>query len=215
MLIPAHAKLLMIGDSITDAERARPIGEGLFDAGGNGYVSLVRGWLETVYPDRCIRVVNMGQGGDTVRALKARWQRDVLDLKPTWLSVMIGINDVWRQFDLPLQTEEHVLPDEYAQTLDEIIVTLRPTLDGLILLTPFHIEANPQDPMRAMMDRYGQMVREAAAKHCAILVDTQAAFDRVLAHRHSNAIAWDRIHPNIIGTTILARAFLQAIEFEF
>jgi lysophospholipase L1-like esterase len=29
--------------------------------------------------------------------LNARWQRDVLDLSPDWLSIMIGINDVWRQ----------------------------------------------------------------------------------------------------------------------
>jgi hypothetical protein len=31
---------------------------------------------------------------------------------------MTGINDVWRQFDAPLQTEWHVSLDEYASFLE-------------------------------------------------------------------------------------------------
>ena len=58
-------------------------------------------WLGAVYPERMIRVINMGVSGNTTRDLKARWQRDVLDLKPDWLSIMIGANDVWRQYDSP------------------------------------------------------------------------------------------------------------------
>ncbi len=34
---------------------------------------------------------------------------------------MIGINDVWRQFDLPWQTEHHVQLAEYAATLEELV----------------------------------------------------------------------------------------------
>lgn len=215
MLIAPGSKLVMIGDSITDADRARPVGEGLFDAVGKGYVGQVHGWLGAVCPERRVRVVNMGQSGDTVRHLQARWQRDVLDLRPDWLSVMIGTNDVWRQFDSPLQTEQHVLPEEYAATLDKILAAVRPRLQGLVLLTPFFIEPDRQDAMRALMDHYGYMVKAAAAKHGAILVDTQAAFDTVLAHTNSNAIAWDRVHPNLVGAAVLARAFLRAVEFPF
>src|SRR3954452_17883523 len=96
--IQPNSKLLMIGDSITDCERARPVGEGLFAALGKGYVSLVDALLGATYPEREIRVVNMGSSGNTVRDLKSRWRTDVLDLRPDWLSMMIGINDVWRQF---------------------------------------------------------------------------------------------------------------------
>ena len=62
------------------------------------------------------RVVDMGISGNTTRDLQARWQTDVLDLKPDWLSIMIGANDVWRQFDSPRQTEKHILIDEYKRT---------------------------------------------------------------------------------------------------
>ena len=82
--------------------RARPIGEGRADdALGRGYVMMVDALLGAVYPERMIRVINMGVSGNTTRDLKARWQRDVLDLKPDWLSIMIGANDVWRQYDSP------------------------------------------------------------------------------------------------------------------
>jgi lysophospholipase L1-like esterase len=215
MKIEPGSKFVLIGDSITDIERARPVGEGLFGAEGKGYVALVKGLLDCVYPDQRIRVVNMGTGGNTVLDLKARWQSDVLDLKPDWLSIMIGINDVWRQFDLPLQTETHVLPDQYERTLDEIVAAARPSLKGLVMMTPYYIEPNRADPMRSTMDAYGAIVKKIANRYDAVFVDTQAAFDKVLQHCHANALAWDRVHPNVTGHTVIARALLKSIGFEF
>jgi len=116
----------------------------------------------------------MGVGGNTVGDLAARWPSDVLALNPDWLSVMIGINDVWRQFDTRLQTETHISVDEYAQTLETLIRTTRPQLKGLVLMTPFFIEPNRAEPLRAKMDEYGAVVRELAGRYEAIFVDTQA-----------------------------------------
>lgn len=211
MKLAPHSKLVLIGDSITDCERARPIGEGLFGAVGKGYVSLLEGLLGAIHPAHHIRLVNMGTSGNTVLDLKARWQTDVFDLKPDWLSIMIGVNDVWRQFDLPRQTEIHVLPEVYAKTLTELVRRTRPKVKGLVLMSPFYIEPNRADAMRARMDEYGAIVKKVAAKHDAIFVDTQAAFDAVLRHMHPNAIAWDRVHPNVIGHAVIAKAFLNGI----
>ncbi|MBA3708192.1 MAG: SGNH/GDSL hydrolase family protein [Planctomycetes bacterium] len=215
MHIAPGSKLVMIGDSITDAERARPIGEGLFGAIGKGYVGFVDGLLAATYPAHRIRVVNMGTSGNTVRDLKARWQTDVVDLKPDWLSVMIGINDVWRQYDSPLRTEIHVGLDEYQRTLDELVASTKPQVKGLVLMTPFHIESVTSDAMRATMDRYGAAVAAIAKKHGTRFVDVQAAFDRVLAHMHSSSLAWDRVHPNHAGHMVMARAFLDAVGFDW
>ncbi|MCA0757823.1 SGNH/GDSL hydrolase family protein [Paenibacillus sp. N4] len=215
MLLEPKSKLVMIGDSITDCERARPYGEGLFGAIGKGYVSLVDALLTAAYPELGIRVVNMGTSGNTVRDLSARWQSDVLDLKPDWLSVMIGINDVWRQYDLPAQTEQHVYIEEYEQTLEQLIARTRPQLQGLVLMTPFYIEPNGADPMRSTMDQYGKVVKSLAAKYDARFVDTQAAFNRVMAHIYPATLAWDRVHPNMAGHAVLARAFLQAVGYDY
>lgn len=211
MKIAPRSKLLFIGDSITDCERARPVGEGLFGAVGKSYVSLVEGFLGAIHPESGIRVVNMGTSGNTVLDLKARWQTDVLDLKPDWLSIMIGVNDVWRQFDLPRQTEIHVSPEVYERTLSELASATRPKLKGLIMMAPFYIEPHRGDAMRQKMDHYGAIVKKVAAANDALFIDTQAAYDAVLKHMHANAIAWDRVHPNITGHAIIARAFMNAI----
>jgi lysophospholipase L1-like esterase len=205
----------MIGDSVTDCGRTQPVAEGLFDPLGRGYVTMVEALLTSTYPDRGIRVVNVGTSGNTVRDLKARWDRDVLGLKPDWLSVCIGINDVWRQFDLPRIAEAHVGLKEYETTLDGLLSAVRPRLKGLVLMTPYHIEANRRDAMRKRMDQYGAVIRRLAARYDATCVDTQAAFDGMLRHMHSAAIAWDRVHPNQVGHMLLARSFLNAVGFEW
>lgn len=211
MLIRAKSRLLLIGDSITDCDRARPVGEGLFDGTGYGYVSLVEAFLGAEHPELGIRVTNMGVSGHTVRDLKARWQTDVLELAPDWLSVMIGINDVWRQFDTPRPAGGHVSLGEYEETLDELLGAAAPRLQGLVLMTPYYIEPDRTDAMRRMMDQYGDVVRRLAGRHRARFVDTQAAFDCALEYLRPTDLALDRIHPNRTGHMILARAFLAAV----
>jgi len=213
--IEKNQKLVMIGDSITDAGRVQPIAEGLFDPLGRGYVTMVDSLINAVHPDRGIRLINVGTSGNTVRDLKDRWERDVLNLKADWVSVMIGTNDVWRQFDLPKQTDGHVRIDEYTRTLEELVIRTLPVLKGgMILMTPFYIEPNCADAMRAMMDRYGGVVRTVAEKHKTVFVDTQAAFDEVLKHVYPATLSWDRVHPSQTGHMIIARAFLKAIGFQ-
>lgn len=214
-MIPSQAKVVFIGDSITDADRKRPIGEGLADPYGRGYVAHVDALLSSTYPDRKIRIANVGTSGNTVKDLKARWQSDVLDLRPTHLSVMIGINDVWRQFDCPKMPESHVLPDEYEIILGQLLDKTRPMVSKIILMTPFFIEPNKSDAMRQRMDEYGSIVKKLAKYADALVVDVQAAFDDVLRHVHPAALAWDRIHPNQTGHMIIARAWLKAVGYQW
>lgn len=182
---------------------------------GQGYVLIADMLLSASYPEAKIEVVNMGTGGDTVRHLKARWQNDVHDLKPDWLSVMIGTNDVWRQFDRADQLDIQVHPDEFVRTYDQLIESVKSNLKGLILATPFFIQTDLQDPMRARMDQYSEMVRDLARRHDAILVDTQAAFDESLRYNDYKFLGEDRVHPSLYGHTTLARAFLKSVGFEF
>ncbi|GAA3333740.1 hypothetical protein GCM10020331_098980 [Ectobacillus funiculus] len=130
---------LFIGDSITDCERVKPEGEGLFGALGKGYVSFIDGLLQSVYPELGIRVVNKGISGNTVRDLKKRWQEDVLNQNPDWLAIMIGTNDVWRQYDMPFIKDQHVYLDEYEDTLRKLIKETKSFVNGIVLMTPFFI----------------------------------------------------------------------------
>ena len=216
MIIASNSRLLLIGDSITDCGRKRPIGEGGFDqALGDGYVSLVNAAITAVHPDSAIKVLNTGVSGNTIQDLKSRWQRDVIDLKPDWLSILIGINDVWWLFNQGWRPGKHHEIDDYAQTLDNLIRLVKPNLHGLILLTPYYLEPDTKDPLRAMMDSYGEVVKEQAARHDALFVDTQAHFDRVLKWIDPFDLASDRVHLNLTGHMILAWAFLETIGFSW
>jgi lysophospholipase L1-like esterase len=82
-------------------------------------------------------------------------------------------------------------------------------------MTPYYIEPNRDDKMRARMDQYGAITRQLASETNALFVDTQAALDEAMQHYYPATLAWDRVHVNHIGHMILARAFLNAIGFQW
>lgn len=206
--------LLFTGDSVTDAGRGRPVGEGLGEGVGTGYVRAVDTLMNAFFPDLRLRISNTGTSGNTVRDLAERWQSDVLDLKPDWLSVCIGINDVWRQYDMPNVTHRHVYPEEYRQTLEDLVCRTRQKVKGIVLMTPYYMEPCKEDWMRARMDEYGAIVRQIAEKYDTGFVDLQAIFDNYLQHRHSSFLTWDRVHPNPTASMLIAKAFLKLFDIE-
>jgi lysophospholipase L1-like esterase len=207
MIFGAGQTAVFIGDSITDCgrrEAAAPY--------GNGYMNLVRSFATARRPDRTVTWVNRGISGDTIRDMAARWQPDAIGTRPDWLSVMIGINDVWRAFN-PARKHEAVPLEEYEATLRTLLAdAVTATGCRLILATPYLIEPDRLDPQRAASDRFGAVVRTVATDVGALLVDTQAAFDRVLESSSSTAWADDRVHPNLPGHAVLADAFLHVID---
>ena len=215
MLFSDLDRIVFAGDSVTDMGSVNPVGEGLFDNLGHSYVRVVENLLSAVYPEIRVRVTNSGISGNTSRDLLARWQRDVLDLDPQYVSILIGINDVWRQFDTPAMPDYWVLPEEYEANLEKMLSSLDGKVKGVFLMTPYYMEPNPEDPMRARMDEYGAVCRRLAEKHGCVLVDLQAMFNRYFASRHSCYIAWDRIHPNQVGATLIAREFLSRCGFDY
>lgn len=211
MLFEKGQTLLLIGDSISDAERARPVGEGLFNAWGRSYVADVGALLGCMYPELGLRVINMGISGNQVRDLEARWETDVMEHHPDWVSVLIGINDVWRQFDCPYMPETHFGLKEYEETYERLIQRTLPTVKGMILMTPYFMEPNKADPMRARMDEYGAVVKKLADQYNLVFVDLQKGWDELFKHMHPCNIAWDRIHPNQTGHMYISKQFLRAV----
>ena len=80
-------RIVFAGDSVTDMGSQNPVGEGLFDSVGNGYVREVENLLAACYPEVRVRVTNSGVSGNTSRDLLARFDRDVVALKPDWVSM--------------------------------------------------------------------------------------------------------------------------------
>lgn len=214
MLFEKNQTVLFIGDSISDYERARPVGEGLFNAWGRSYVADVGSLLGCMYPELNLRITNMGISGNKVRDLEARWENDVMARNPDWVSVLIGINDVWRHFDSPTQPEHHTTPEAFEAGYTRLIERTLPHVKGMILMSPFFMEPNKEDPMRVMMDEFTAIVRKLAEKYNLTYVDLQAGWDELFKHMHPCNIAWDRIHPNQIGCMYIAKQFLKAVGAE-
>ena len=215
MIFENYDRVVFAGDSITDMGSVNPVGEGLFDHLGRSYVAVIENLLQIAYPELNIRITNSGISGNTSRDLLARFQRDVIDLKPQWVSICIGINDVWRQFDLPAIREEAVSPEDYEANMEKMITSVKASVKGIFIIPPYFMEPNKKDPMRIRMDEYGKIAQKLAKKYGCILVDFQGAYDRFFEYQHSARIAWDRIHPNQIGATLMAREFLRHCGFDY
>ena len=215
MIFENGDRIVFAGDSVTDMGSINPVGEGLFENVGQGYVRVIENMLASIYPERMIRVTNSGISGHTSRDLVNRFDRDVIDLKPDWVSICIGINDVWRQFDSPAIPDGWVLPDEYEQNMITMIEKSKAVAKGVLILSPYYIEPNREDAMRIRMDEYVEICRKLAEKYDCLYVDFQKLYEDYCKIRHSSSIAWDRVHPNKIGATLMARAFLDKCGFDY
>ena len=111
--------------------------------------------------------------------------------------------------------EQHVEPEVYEETYRELIERTLPQVKGIILMTPYYIEAPREDPMRRRMDTYAGITKKLAAEYGLICVDLQKAFDDFLEFRHSSFLAWDRVHPSQSGCFLMGSEFLRQTGFDF
>ena len=215
MIFEKNDILVMAGDSVTDCGRMYeqpPAGWGSF---GDGYVSMVDGFLAALYPELRIMVANKGVSGDDILLMEKRWDKDVLALNPDWVSIMIGINDVWRQFDGLLMHVQTVDQQAFKSTYRSIIERTLPTVKGMILLSPIMIEQSNDNPMKKMLVEYAHIAKELAVEYKLIYVDIQARIDAFLQELNEFILCSDRVHPNNKGHAIIAKAFLDAVGFDW
>ena len=213
MLLQNGDRIVFTGDSITDCGRAYPIGEDSFGGLGTGYVNMMHSLINAFYPEITIRITNTGISGNNILHLESRWETDVMDLKPDWVSVMIGINDVWRQFNSSDLYDMHITPEVYESKYRRLIERTLPQVKGMILATPYYMEPNRSDWMRKRMDEYGAIVKKLSEEYGLCFINVQEAFDSYLDIRHTTSISMDRIHPNQIGSVLIARKFLMDMGF--
>ena len=208
-------RIFFAGDSVTDMGSAQPVGEGLFDNVGRSYVRVIENMLAVSYPNVFLRITNSGTSGNTSRDLKNRFDRDVVNLNPQWVSICIGINDVWRQFDSPALTDICCDLDEYEANLREMIEKIKDKVKGIFLITPYYIEPNKKDMMRARMDEYCAVCKKLAKEYGCIFVDFQQMFEDYCKIRNSSYLAWDRVQQNQLGATLMAKEFLSHCGYKY
>lgn len=205
-------RFLIIGDSIADCSRARPVGEGFPDALGGGYPKLLDAMTKVEHPAWRLNLINMATSGDRSRDLVARWQTDCLAQNPDYVLVMIGINDVWRHFDSPLQPQSWVSLEEYEDNLRRMAADTRAAEAAILFASPYYLDLNTADPMRAMTDAYRARMAALAQELDIPYVDTQRPFDALLDVYSTYCLSADRVHPNSVAQYVIARELLRRME---
>lgn len=194
--------ILFQGDSITDCGRNR---EDFYDLGG-GYPKIIGSVLSAKYPDYDLKFINKGVGGDRVIDLKERWQEDCIDLKPTVLSILIGINDCWRKFDNNDETTVADFEATYMKIADRAVNELNMQL---IIMEPFVLPV-PEDrrAWREDLDPKIQAARNVAEKYNGIYVPLDGLFASAYIAKNPAYFAEDGVHPTNAGHGLIANAWM-------
>ena len=165
MIFQDKDRIVFTGDSTTDAGRKRPYGQGLWEGVGNGFVRNVDSMLAVLYPDKTFHITNTGSSGFASCDLLSTWERDVEACNPDWVFLMIGANDVWRQFDEPNLDNSKYAPEEYEKNVEAMVARTMSKCKGMFVMSPFYMEANDNDAMKKRMVEYAQISKKVAEKH--------------------------------------------------
>ena len=197
------------GDSITDAGRSRDND----DYRGNGYPTLVAARLGADRPGQ-LRFLNRGVSGDRVVDVNARIRRDLINLKPDYISILIGINDVWHE----LETGNGVEADRFEQVYDMLLsYTIRclPNVK-LMVLEPFvalgRATEKAWDTFRTETALRARAAERVAQKHGAVFVPLQAAFERAFQEAPADFWLIDGVHPTQAGHMLISRTWMDAFR---
>ncbi len=199
--------IVFIGDSITDADRIfrayRPF--------GFGYVNFVANLLLGKYPTLNLDIINTGISGNTIRDLKSRWQTDCLDHNPDILSIMIGVNDVWRQFATEDELPFAVSLNEFKKTYRELLLAVKRKCNSqIVICEPFMFCDDFNKPMFAHLRKYVEAVDRIADEFDACLVPLQKAIDERIKDVPPQNWSADSVHPEVWAHAWIAQQWLFA-----
>jgi lysophospholipase L1-like esterase len=212
--LPAPATIVVFGDSTT-AERPP------FTVYGQ--------LLEQTLPARLhqpVRVINAGVRGNTTAMAAARFEQDVLAVRPDLVVIQFGINDatidVWQK---PPATEPRVALADYRANLRHFITAVRAQGANVVLMTPNPLgwtaqlqemyghppyDVNDPDSLNLNLTKYAAAMRALAAEMNVPLVDVRRAHE-TWPGGAAEPLVDDGMHPNQRGHELVARLLADAI----
>ena len=207
--------ILFQGDSITDAGRSREADIVV----GDGYPVLVKAWLGYEYPEE-YRFLNRGISGNRVVDLYARMKEDILNLKPDYMSILIGVNDVWHELEIGQGVDAEKYERIYGMLIEEVLEAL-PDIK-IMILEPFVLEASgtqsteekPQkwETFSKEVRKRAQKAKAVAEKYGLTFVPLQEKFDEVAKNTANAYWLVDGVHPDAMGHEAIKREWLKAFE---
>ena len=202
-------RILFQGDSITDADRSREKDYKL----GCGYPHLVEATLGLEAPGE-YEFLNRGISGNRIVDLYARIKKDLINLAPDVLSILIGVNDVWHEVSYQNGVDAEKFYKIYRMLLEEIraalpdikILILEPfVLPGTATEENYHV-FEPEVALRA------QMAKRIAEELGLVFVPLQQGFDELCKKAPAEYWLRDGVHPTPKGHEFIKQEWLRAFK---
>lgn len=186
------------------------------------YTTFIETFVVTRFPEMEVTFVNAGWSGDRVSGghggqIDLRLKRDVIDHRPSVITIMLGMNDG------NVAPYDSARFDTFASGYRYIIKTLKEARPGLrmTLIKPSPYDDVTRAPLfaggyNAVLVRYGEFVaglaREFKVDYADLNTSVIAALEKANAADSTIAlrIIPDRVHPRPAGHLLMAKALLQA-----
>ena len=211
----AEKIIVFQGDSITDCGRDKENNAN----NGRGYAHLVSAYMMGNYPC-AYKCYNRGISGNRVVDLYARIKRDMINLKPDYMSILIGINDVWHEYTRQNGVEAEKFEMIYGMLIEELKKAL-PDLK-LMILEPFVLPgkataSDEEHPGRWEFFAEECKLRQAAARRVAekydlLFVPLQELLSRANENTPEGYWLSDGVHPTPAGHELIKQEWLKAFE---
>lgn len=201
--------VLFQGDSITD------VGRSFTNDGsrGGGYPTLVAATLGFKYPDE-YNFLNRGISGNRIVDLYQRINADIINLKPDYMSILIGVNDVWHEFI----SKNGVSADKYEKIYTRMIEEVKEALPDIkiMILEPFTLRGSGNE---AYWDDFNKEVRETAKRAKKVadnfslpFIKLQDKFDELAKKAPNSCWLSDGVHPTAFGHKLIENEWIKAFE---
>jgi lysophospholipase L1-like esterase len=209
VIFQAGNRILFQGDSITDGNRGRNNDPN--HVLGHSYAFLIAAKYGAMLSERNLVFFNRGISGNKIPDLARRWQKETIDLKPTVVSILIGVNDIWH----PLNAGQEVSAEKFEAGYDKLLADTVAALPDakIILCEPFITPGNATSPKwevwQGHVQRFQTIVAKLGAKYHAPVVKLQKAFDAACQRAPAEYWVWDGVHPTYAGNQLIADEWVR------
>lgn len=202
---------LFQGDSITDAGRDD---ENQDNFGlGCGYALLLASDIEKNNKGK-IKFINCGKSGDRITDVYARIKEDIINLKPDYMSILIGVNDVSHELTMGCG----VTPKKFGMIYELLIEEIKESLPEIriIILEPFVLKGTATGKLwndfNCEVRKLADVSKQIAQKYVLKFVPLQDKFDELSSDGDTRYWSVDGIHPTSAGHQVIKEELKNAME---